>query len=63
MFESAAVTGYPHGQITTLRTIDYRTSLPAAKAAPLSGMAVGQHRVYLTLRGQPFVISVGKPRL
>ncbi|BBZ39465.1 hypothetical protein MCNS_25280 [Mycobacterium conspicuum] len=65
VFDSATVTGYPHGKITTLRTIDYRTSMPPgpAKTAPLSGMAVAQHRVYLTLKGQPFVISVGKPRL
>jgi hypothetical protein len=65
VFESASVIGYPQGKITAIRTIDYRMFLPAgpAEAAPLSGMAVGQHRVYLTLQAQPYVISVGKPHL
>jgi hypothetical protein len=64
VFESAAFTGYPHGSIPVLRVIDYRAGLPSgpARSAPLSGMAIGPDRVYLTLRGQPVVVSVAKPR-
>lgn len=65
VFESAAFTGYPHGSIPVLRVIDYRAGLPSgpARSALLSGMAVGPDRVYLTLRGQPVVVGVAKPRL
>ncbi|RAU99444.1 hypothetical protein [Mycolicibacter senuensis] len=65
VFESAPFTGYPHGSIPLLRVIDYRAGLPSgpARSAPLSGMAIGPDRVYLTLRGQPVVASVAKPRL
>ncbi|MDQ2626933.1 MAG: hypothetical protein M3Y90_08015 [Actinomycetota bacterium] len=65
VFESAPFTGYPHGSIPVLRVIDYRAGLPSgpARSAPLSGMAIGPDRVYLTLRGQPVVASVAKPRL
>jgi hypothetical protein len=65
VFESASVTGFPHASIAMLRVIDYRAGLPSgpARSAPLSGMAVGPDRVYLTLRGQPVVVSVAKPRL
>ncbi len=65
VFESASFTGYPHGSIPVLRVIDYRAGLPSgpARSAPLSGMAIGPDRVYLTLRGQPVVVSVAKPRL
>ncbi|OBG41717.1 hypothetical protein A5672_12415 [Mycobacterium alsense] len=65
VLETASFTGYPNGAIPVIRTIDYRAGLaggPAA-AAPLSGMAIGPKRVYLTLRGQPFVVSVAKPHL
>lgn len=65
IFESAAFTGYPHGSIPVLRVIDYRAGLPSgpARSTPLSGMAIGPDRVYLTLRGQPVVVSVAKPQL
>ncbi|WP_239651154.1 hypothetical protein [Mycobacterium sp. UM_Kg27] len=65
VFESAAFTGYPHASIPVLRVIDYRAGLPSgpARSAPLSGMAIGPDRIYLTLRGQPVVASVAKPRL
>jgi hypothetical protein len=65
VFESASFTGFSHGSIPMLRVIDYRAGLPSgpARSAPLSGMAIGPHRVYLTLRGQPVVVSVAKPRL
>ena len=64
VLETDDVTGYPHHTIPVLRTTDYRTALPeAARSAPLSGMAIGPHRVYLTFRGTPLVVSVAKPRL
>jgi len=65
VFESASFTGYPNGSIPVLRVIDYRAGLPSgpARSAPLSGMAIGPDRVYLTLRGQPVVAGVAKPRL
>jgi hypothetical protein len=65
VFETASFTGYPDDTIPLLRVVDYRAGLPSgpAKSAALSGMAIGPKRVYLTLRGQPDVVSVAKPRL
>jgi hypothetical protein len=64
VLETNDVTGYPHHTIPVLRTINYRTGLPEAEqSAPLSGMALGPHRVYLTFAGTPLVVSVAKPRL
>lgn len=63
--EIASFGGYPNDTIRVLHVVDYRSSLPAgqAKSAPLSGMAVGPHRVFLTLRGADYVIGVAKPHL
>ncbi|KBZ65547.1 hypothetical protein K875_01565 [Mycobacterium [tuberculosis] TKK-01-0051] len=62
--EAASFTGFPDGRIHVLRTIDYRSGLPPdARAAELSGMAVGPHRVYLTFAHAPYVVSIAKPRL
>ena len=62
--ETADVTGYPHKTIPVLRTTNYRRALPEAqRSAPLSGMALGPHRVYLTFRGTPLLVSVAKPHL
>lgn len=65
VFETATFTGYPQGTIPVLRTINYRTEIPGgpAKSAPLSGMAIGPDRVYLTLQAQPYVIGIAKPHL
>ncbi|TAM65838.1 hypothetical protein [Mycobacterium sp.] len=65
VLETASFTGFPNGTIPLIRTIDYRAGLPSGPvaSAPLSGMAIGPKRVYLTLRGQPYVISVAKPHL
>ncbi|WP_409434902.1 hypothetical protein [Mycobacterium sp. SMC-14] len=65
VFESATFTGYPHASIPVLRVLDYRAGLPSgpARSAPLSGMAIGTDRIYLTLRGQPVLVSVTKPPL
>ncbi|WP_055405481.1 MULTISPECIES: hypothetical protein [unclassified Mycobacterium] len=64
VLETASFTGFATHTIPVLRVIVYRAGLPpAAQAAPLSGMAIGPHRVYLTLAGAPYVVSVAKPGL
>ncbi|ORA21683.1 hypothetical protein BST12_11515 [Mycobacterium angelicum] len=65
VFETASFTGYPQGSIPVLRTVDYRQQLPddPVRSAPLSGMAIGPDRLYLTLQDQPYVIGVAKPHL
>ena len=47
--------------IPVLRTTNYRAALPESqRSAPVSGMAVGPHRVYITFAGTPLVVSVAK---
>jgi hypothetical protein len=57
--------GYPNDTMHVIHVVNYRSGLPAgqAKSAPLSGLAVGLHRVFLTLRGTNDVIGVAKPHL
>lgn len=51
-------------KIPVLRTTNYRAALPESqRSAPLSGMAIGPHRVYLTFKGTPLVVSVAKAHL
>ncbi|WP_156765000.1 hypothetical protein [Mycobacterium sp. 1081908.1] len=63
--EADSFTGFPGQKIPVIRVTNYRTALPAgaAQSARLSGMALGPHRVYLTLAGTPCVVSVAKPHL
>ncbi|MBO0863887.1 MAG: hypothetical protein J2P16_02315 [Mycobacterium sp.] len=63
--ETESFTNFPARVIPVLKVVDYRSGLPdgQAKSAPLSGMAIGPHRVFLTLRGTPYVASVAKPHL
>lgn len=65
VLETLSFAGYPHGTIPIIRTVDYRSVLPAGSAgsAPLSGMAIGPDRVYVTLAGQKYLVSVAKPRM
>lgn len=64
VLQTATFTGFPDRKIPVIRVIGYRAGLPpAAQSAPLSGMAVGPHRVYLTLADAPYVVGVAKPRL
>jgi hypothetical protein len=64
VLETATFTGFPSRTIPVIRTIGYRSGLPpAAQSAPVSGMGIGPHRVYLTLADAPYVVSVAKPRL
>lgn len=51
-------------KIPVLRITKYRSALPESqRSAPLAGMAIGPHRVYLTFKGTPLVVSVAKPHL
>lgn len=62
--ETSSFIGFARQRIPVIRTADYRAVLPpAARSARLSGMAVGPHRVYLTLADTPYVVSVAKARL
>lgn len=64
VLETESVIGFRERTIPVIRVIGYRAGLPpAARSAPLSGMAIGPRRVYLTLAGVPDVVSVAKPRL
>lgn len=63
--EAASYGGYPNDTMHVIHVVDYRANLPGgqARSAPLSGMAVGPHRVFLSLRGTQSVIGVAKPHL
>ncbi|MEB3982139.1 hypothetical protein OQ968_12780 [Mycobacterium sp. 663a-19] len=65
VLETNSFTGFPDRKIPVIRVIDYRAALPpgAARSAGLTGMAIGPHRVYLTLAGTAHVVSVAKPHL
>jgi hypothetical protein len=64
VLETNDVTGYPNNTIPVLRITNYRSGLPETqRSAPLTGMALGPKRVYLTFAGTPLVVSVAKPRL
>ena len=64
VLETASFIGFPTGTIPVIRVIGYRAGLPAAaQSAAVSGMAIGPHRVYLTLADTPYVVGVAKPRL
>jgi hypothetical protein len=65
VLETSSFTGFADRRIPVIRVTDYRTALPAGApvSARLSGMAIGPQRVYLTLAGAPYVVSVAKPHL
>ena len=51
-------------KIPVLRITNYRAALPdSQRSAPVSGMALGPHRVFLTFAGTPVVVSVAKAHL
>ena len=65
VLETASFTGFPQQRISVIRVTNYRAGLPGGglqSAAP-SGMAVGPHRIYLTLAETPHVVSVVRPHL
>ncbi len=65
VLETNSYEGFPSGEFTVVKSIDYRAALkdPQLKEAPVSGVAVGPERVYLTLRGVPYALSVAEPGL
>jgi hypothetical protein len=65
VLETASFRGFADRKIPVIRVINYRSALPSGlvQSARLSGMAIGPHRVYLTLADTPDVVSVAKPRL
>jgi hypothetical protein len=46
-----------------LGSVDFRNYLKqgSLKDAKVSGMSVGEKRVYLTLEGEPYVLGIKKP--
>jgi hypothetical protein len=64
VFKTNSFEGYHDQTFPNVTTIDFRSVLRGeAKNAPLSGLAVGLDRVYLTLKGQPTVVSITKPSI
>jgi hypothetical protein len=65
VLETASFTGFRQQKIPVIRVINYRAGLPggAVQSARLSGMAIGPHRVFLTLADAPYVVSLAKPQL
>ncbi len=65
VLETNSFEGFDNNTFDVVDTIDYRAALPGERLekAPLSGLAVGDDHVYLTLKGEPYVVSVGKPAL
>jgi hypothetical protein len=65
VLETASFRGFADRKIPVIRVINYRAGLSggAVQSAGLSGMAIGPHRVYLTLANTPDVVSVAKPQL
>lgn len=62
VLETRSYGGFPGDRIPVLRTIDIRSALPPGlRGAPISGLAVGTDRVYLTVAHAPYVLSVTKP--
>lgn len=65
VLESNSFEGFSNGTFDVVERIDYRRALPTErlKHTPLSGIAVGADRVYLTLDGAPYLVSVAKPAI
>jgi hypothetical protein len=64
VLETNSFMRFEQDKIPVLRITNYRAALPESqRSAPLSGMALGPHQVYLTFKGTPIVISVAKARL
>ena len=68
VLEADSFIGFPDRRFERVATIPFRSMLGAALPAdaadaPVSGLAVGADRVYLTLEGRPTVIGIAKPAL
>lgn len=58
-------TGYADGTIPVVAALDFRTALPDGRprSAAVSGIAVGDERLFLVLEGQPYVVTITAPAL
>lgn len=64
VFTTNSFEGYHHQTLPIVTTIDFRSALRGtARNAALCGLAVGPDRVYLTLRGEPSILSIAKPSI
>jgi hypothetical protein len=64
VLETNSFMRFEQDKIPLLRITNYRAALPESqRSAPLSGMALGPHRVYLTFKGTPLVVGVAKAHL
>jgi hypothetical protein len=64
VLETNSFMRFEQDKIPVLRITNYRAALPESqRSAPISGMALGPHRVYLTFKGTPLVVSVAKAHL
>ncbi|PWI06071.1 hypothetical protein DIZ27_35635 [Streptomyces sp. NWU339] len=65
VLETNSYEGFPEGRFTVVKSVDFRAPVKdtEVRKAPLSGMTVGPERVYLTMRGVPYALSVAKPSL
>lgn len=64
VLETNSFEGYASGKIPVYKVIRFREGLPRRlRDAPVSGLAVGPHRVYLTFARQPYVESIAKPSI
>ena len=64
VLETNSFEGYHDQTFPIVTSIDFKSALQGeVENAPLSGLAVGPDKVYLTLKGQPYVVSVAKPSI
>ena len=64
VLETNSFMRFEQDKIPVLRITNYRAALPESqRSLPLTGMALGPHRVYLTFEGTPLVVSVAKAHL
>ncbi len=63
VLETDSYEGYQDNRFSVVDTIEFRKTLDSEplRSAPLSGLAVGDDRVYLALKGEPYLVSIAKP--
>ncbi|MGP4022576.1 hypothetical protein [Actinomadura sp. 3N407] len=64
VFETEAFVGHEDARLEPVASVGFRAGLPdPLRTARLSGLAVGDERVHLTLSGHPYLLSIGNPEL
>jgi hypothetical protein len=62
VFSTNSFEGYPDHTFPILSRINIRSALPPqVRDAELSGLAVSPDRIYLTLKDEPYIVSIAKP--